>query len=210
VGVGGRRTGRVIRAYAAGSLAARFLVPGTIACVADPDQASAYGSDARSAAHREVDVNLHLTDEFIRSILSTERLDAAQVNAIVRMAYLAAEIDFTEDTAERATLVGLGEQLSRIAQVPVQSIAPISPLPIDDEERRARIREIGLDLTTRSARELAYVVAYLLAVSDVELAPVETRFLEDLQAALDIEDDRAAELAATAASAATPGVDQAT
>jgi hypothetical protein len=153
-------------------------------------------------------VKLRLPETFIQSILSTERLDAAQVRAIVRTAYLAAEIDFDEDVEERATLDSLGEQLSHIAQVRVEPIPTVSPLPLDDEERRARIVELAPELTTRSARELAYAVAYLLAVSDVELAPAETRFLDDLQDALGIADDRAAELAATIASAATPGADE--
>jgi hypothetical protein len=155
----------------------------------------------------EVYVKLRISEHFIRSILTTDTLDAAQVRAIVRTGYLAAEIDLDEDSDERATLDGIGEQLSSVAQLPVESIPLVSPLPLDDEDRRTRIKELAVDLTTRGARELAYVVAYLLAVADVELAPAETRFLADLQTALRIDDDRAADLVATAASAATPGVD---
>src|SRR5690606_19233716 len=83
-------------------------------------------------------------------------------------------------------------------------VAIVSPLPIDDEERFSVIRRLSAQLTSRGARELAYVMAYLLAAADVELAPVEARFLDDLQRALAISDERAADLVATTAEAATP------
>src|SRR5690606_36163290 len=59
-------------------------------------------------------------------------------------------------------------------------------------------------LMTRRSRELAYVYAYLLVVSDEQISRVEGRFLEDLQRELGISDERAAELAATSAEQVTP------
>jgi hypothetical protein len=81
----------------------------------------------------------------------------------------------------------------------------LSPLPIDAEERRAQIASLATQLATTSARELAYLVAYLLIVSDLELAPVETELLEGLQRALWIEGPRASELAAEVSELVTPG-----
>lgn len=150
-------------------------------------------------------MNVSLSTEFLREKFSSETLTREEVQAIARVAYLTAEIDFFEDDAERRTLDEIGDQLWSIAGLPREPIEPVSPLPIDDEERRWRIRELAAQLMTRRSRELAYVYAYLLVVSDVQLARVEGRFLDDLQRELGISDDRAAELAATSAEHVTPG-----
>jgi hypothetical protein len=181
--------------------------PGSSTQVVSPGLSIALTKPATRLSSR-FNVKLRISENFIRSLLATETLDATQVRAIVRTGYLAAEIDLDEDSDERATLDGIGEQLSRVANLPIEPIPLVSPLPLDDEDRRTRIRELAIELTTRGARELAYVVAYLLAVADVELAPAETRFLADLQTTLRIDDDRAADLVATAAMAATPGADE--
>lgn len=149
-------------------------------------------------------MNVSLSSEFLREKFSPETLEREEVQAIARVAYLTAEIDFREDDAERRTLNAIGDQLWGIAGLPREPIQPVSPLPLDDEERRWRIRELASHLTSRRSRELAYVYAYLLVVSDLQLARVEGRFLDDLQRELGISDERAAELAATSAEHVTP------
>ncbi len=153
-------------------------------------------------------MNLSLSSDFLRAKFSPDALTRREVQAISRVAYLTAEIDFLEDDAERRTLDEIGDQLWSISGLPREPIEPVSPLPIDDEERRWRIEELAGQLTSRRARELAYVYAYLLVVSDLQLARVEGRFLEDLQRALAIDDDRAAELAATSAEHVTPDISE--
>ncbi|HSN29781.1 MAG TPA: hypothetical protein VLT45_26015 [Kofleriaceae bacterium] len=74
----------------------------------------------------------------------------------------------------------------------------------DDLERLEKIREIGGQLSSQGTRELAYTLAYAVAVADLELAPAESEFLADLAVALGLSDDRAAELAALCAQAVTP------
>ena len=74
----------------------------------------------------------------------------------------------------------------------------------DDLERLEKIREIGAQLSTTGTRELAYMLAYVVSVSDLELAPAESEFLADLAVALGISDARADELASQCAQAVTP------
>lgn len=74
----------------------------------------------------------------------------------------------------------------------------------DDLERLEKIREIGAQLSTTGTRELAYMLAYTVSISDMDLAPAESEFLADLAVALGISDARADELAAVCAQAMTP------
>lgn len=145
-------------------------------------------------------------DSLIRSILGRDVLSAPQIRSILRTAYLAADIDFDERVEERALLDELASRLWQIAGLRPEPISPVSPLPLDDEERRAHIRVLAAGLTSRGARELAYALAYLLAAADIDLDRAEGRLLDDLQRALAIDDARAADLAAFAAEAVTPGV----
>ena len=75
----------------------------------------------------------------------------------------------------------------------------------DDLERLEQIREIGGELSTQGVRDLAYALAYVVAIADLELAPAESEFLADLAVALGVSDARADELAALCAQAITPG-----
>lgn len=149
-------------------------------------------------------MNVSLSTDFLRENFSPETLTRGEVQAIARVAYLTAEIDFFEDEDEQRTLNEIGDQLWSIAGLPREPIEPVSPLPIDEEERRWRIADLAGRLMTRRSRELAYVYAYLLVVSDEQISRVEGRFLEDLQRELGISDERAAELAATSAEQVTP------
>lgn len=74
----------------------------------------------------------------------------------------------------------------------------------DDLERLEKIREIGAQLSSQGTRELAYTLAYAVAIADLELAPAESEFLADLAVALGLSDARADELAAVCAQAVTP------
>jgi hypothetical protein len=152
-----------------------------------------------------------IPERLIQLILGHDALTAPQVRSIARIAYLAAEIDLDEDVDERAALDELVARLWRVAGLPPEPVEPVSPLPLprDDEERHARVRELTAPLVTRGARELAYAVAYVLVTADIELDRLEARLLDELQQALEIDDVRAADLAAFAAEAITPGIEQA-
>ncbi len=74
----------------------------------------------------------------------------------------------------------------------------------DDLERLEKIREIGAQLSSQGTRDLAYTLAYAVAIADLALEPAESEFLADLAVALGVSDDRAGELAALCAQAVTP------
>lgn len=155
-------------------------------------------------------MHLRISVDQLRAILGRETLSPAEVGAIARLAFLAAEIDFDEDTDELDALDELTTELYTMSELPVASGGEVSPLPIDDEERTAAIHELADVLESRGARELAYVISYLLAVSDLELAPIESRYLDELQHALSISDERAADLVSAVGEAVTPGMRETT
>ncbi len=138
-----------------------------------------------------------LDEDCLRRILPNAReLVVSDVEVIGQLAFLAAEIDFDEEPEEGPALDALNRSLWRIIGAEPQPVIPISPLPLpNDREQRARwIRELVPQLTSRDAREVAYVAAYLMAVADLQLAPVESELLDELQRALDIDDQRATDL----------------
>ena len=152
-------------------------------------------------------MSLRITTEDLRAIAGDVALSAAEVDAIARLAYLAAEIDFDEDPAEGRTLDGLYGVLGGLARGHARTSGAISPLPIDDEERLVWIGELAGELQSAAAAEIAFAVAYALVVTDLELAPIEGRLLDDVQQVLGISDERAAEIAALTAARGTPGVE---
>ena len=129
----------------------------------------------------------------------------AEVRAILQLAQLAAGIDLDDDDAERSLLGALTRRLCASAEIPVSSVPVLSPLPGDAEERNAQIGALASQLVTAPSRELAFVVAYLLIVSDLELAPLELELLEALRRALCIDGSRATDLLAEASELVTPG-----
>ena len=140
-----------------------------------------------------------IDDDFLRRILPTAtRPTVSDVEVIGQIAYLTALIDLDDDRDEGRMLGALARNLWHLLGAPPQPIIPISPLPIDREERAAWIRELVPQLTTPEARELAYVAAYLTVVIDLELAPVESELLEELERARGIGRQRATELAEAA------------
>ena len=132
-------------------------------------------------------------------------LGPGDARVIVAIATLAADGDLEEVPAEHALLALLGEQLCARAKISPATRLSLSPLPLDKAERALRIRELAGRLIDVRSRELAYVAAYLVVVADLELAPVESEFLDELQRMLELDHDRAAELAEAAAQFLTPG-----
>gem|GEM_PF-2524126 len=147
----------------------------------------------------------------MHSLLGPDRddqrgLGPSDARAIVAIATLAADIDRQHGNAEVALLAPLTAELCARADISPSTLLSTSPIPSDDAERNARIRELTCQLTDPRSRALAYAVAYLVAVADFELAPIESMFLDQLRRALDLDNDRAAELAESAAETLTPGI----
>jgi hypothetical protein len=129
-----------------------------------------------------------------------------ETRAILQIAQLAAGVDLDDDTAEHGLLGALMYRLCALAEIPISSVPVLSPLPIDAEERNALISSLANRVVTTGGRELAFTVAYLMIIADLELAPVETELLEGLRRALWIDRGRAAELLAEVSELVTPGV----
>lgn len=140
--------------------------------------------------------HVHLDDDCLRRVLPTATdLAASDVEVIGRIAFLTAGIDFHEEPEENWLLDALNKSLWHMIGEPAKPIVPVSPLPIDREERIRWLRELVPQLSTPHARELAYATAYLVVVIDRELAPVESALLIELQHALGITNERAEEIA---------------
>lgn len=145
-----------------------------------------------------------LQDEATR----TTPLTAEEATAIVQLGYLASGADLEDDSDEFALREQIGRHVCALAEIAYESVPRPSPLPLDEEERIAWLAKLGGELTTPGVSELAYVVVYLLMISDLELAPVESELLSDLQRVLAIGEDRAGELVAEAAAKVTPAAER--
>jgi hypothetical protein len=135
-------------------------------------------------------------------------LSAPDVRTILKLAFLAVEIDFDEAPDEMQALAITNRMLWELSghdQEPVPIVSPL-PVPEDHEGRRHRIRELARQLASTEARELAYSVANLLAVLDLALARVEDAMLDELARELHLSPERAAELVELTASVVTPGI----
>lgn len=128
-------------------------------------------------------------------------LAAEHAAPIVQLARLTADADDREDDDEA---VALGELVAHTCALAAITPPPEVDLPRDDLDRFERIGALATPLRGTPAAGLAYVVAHLLTISDLDIAPAENAFLERLREALGLDPERAGELAATAAELVTP------
>ena len=120
-----------------------------------------------------------------------------EIRTILKIAFLTAEIDLDEDPDELQLLRTACRMLFQLAGYPPEQLPIVSPLPLpeDPEARSACIHDLAQRLPIEGARELAFGIANLFVVEDLELAPIEQAFLEELRRELHIDPARAAELA---------------
>lgn len=129
----------------------------------------------------------------VEAVLPERRLDVTQATMILQIAQLAAGVDLDDDPAEQATLQAVAQQVFSIVGVKPDEVLPIPPLP-DEDARAVWLRAIAAQIKTRGARELAYALAFLVSVADLELTPLERTTLEEFQNALGLEHRRAMDL----------------
>jgi hypothetical protein len=127
-----------------------------------------------------------------------------EIRAVIQFVQLAASIDLDDDPGERRLVHVLMHRLCAWGGFAVDSVPPLSPVPTDDEERAARIAGLTPLLITHGARDLAFVLAYLVIIVDLELAPIESALLEQLQHELAIPNARAGDLIDAIARIVTP------
>jgi hypothetical protein len=122
-----------------------------------------------------------------------ETLDRAQALAIVEIAQLAAGAEPDEDPQEHTILQAAVQHICSLAGLELDEVMAIAQIP--DAARHARFDTLGRQLATPGTRELAYAVAFLVSVSDLELSPTESSDLEELQRVLHVDHRRATDLA---------------
>lgn len=152
-----------------------------------------------------IDLDARTFGRLITAVAPGEPPTPSEIRTILLIAQLAAEIDLDDDEAEVGLLASLTRQLCALGRIPRSSVPVLSQVPTDAEERHAQITALARQLGTQRACELAFVVAYLLVVVDLELAPVEADLLVDLRTAFGLPPERADALAGEIAELVTPG-----
>lgn len=132
-----------------------------------------------------------------------------ELRTLLQVVQLAAEVDLDEDPAEMTLLRSLTERLCTATGIALDRFPVLSPIPTDDEERTAQLAALVQRLPTTGTRDLAFALAYLMIVSDLELAPVENALLHQLRRALTIPPERASRLLDAVGRIVTPGTDEA-
>ena len=139
-------------------------------------------------------------------ILGDTALSSGEADAITQLAYLAEGAELKEDPEAVSLTERLVATVCELGTIPYDGVARPSPLPSpdDDEARVAWLARVVPQLRTTPGRELGYVVAYLVMIGDLQLAPVESVFLDELRRILGITEPRAADLVGDAATQLTP------
>jgi tellurite resistance protein len=127
------------------------------------------------------------------------KLSAEDAETVVALAQMSVDADGQEDADEIKMFFTLGKGVYELAGL---TDTPTPTFADDDDENR--ITTLAKSLATSEARELAYAVANLLTIVDVQIQPEENEFLEKLAEALGLSVDRAEELAAQLGEAITP------
>lgn len=129
----------------------------------------------------------------VETLLSGVKLESTEALTVVQIAQLAAGVKLDDDPPAQAILQAIAQQVCSLVGLKPGEIRPI-PLLADYAARAACLEAVAKQLRTRGARELAYALAFLVSVADLELAPVETTALEAFQRALGLDHRRATDL----------------
>lgn len=117
-------------------------------------------------------------------------LDREDAEAIIELAQLVVDIDGGEGSDEIQLFFAVGKLLFEIAEV---TDAPV-PTFASHEDDEDRLFELATQLKSTEARELAFVVARVLAEADLEIVAAEETFIQRLRSLLSISKERAEEL----------------
>jgi uncharacterized tellurite resistance protein B-like protein len=120
-------------------------------------------------------------------ILPLEREDA---ETIIELAQLVVDIDGNEGNDEIQLFFAVGKLLFELAEV---KDAPVPTFASHDDDED-RLFELATQLKSTEARELAFVVARVLAEADLEIVAAEETFIQRLRGLLSISKERAEEL----------------
>jgi hypothetical protein len=135
--------------------------------------------------------------KLVETIYETEFRDNALLTpevakAIVGIGRLAIDSDRREDPDELATYESLARQVCALAGIGSDEVVNEEAKEWrGDDDRAARMKVRAAQLVTRRARELAYSVAYIITIADLDIARSESEFLDSLLVEFDIDDERA-------------------
>ncbi len=126
-----------------------------------------------------------------------DSLSPEDAATIVGIARLAVDADSTEDDDELVSYDVVATELCEMGGLDVKAIELRESLKHRGPDDRAqRMLSYSAALSTTGSKELAYACANLLTIADLAIQPVESEFLGELQAALDLDDTREAAVAA--------------
>jgi hypothetical protein len=127
------------------------------------------------------------------AILAGKTLERDEARAILEISRHAVDADSAERADEVAALYAIAQRVASDLDIEPRDLSQTQPLR-DPMARRAWFRALATRLRSQPARELAFTMAFLILVSDLELTAVEHENLEDLQRALGVGDRRASDL----------------
>ena len=130
------------------------------------------------------------------------KLTAPEAELVVAIAQLAVAADRVEDPDECALFDQLAGHIYQHANV---ATTPPTLGPVEDPERRLdHLRSHATQLQGKASAALAYSVAYILAISDLDLSPDEGEMLEVLREALGLDEEKAEDLLPVVSELITP------
>ena len=129
-------------------------------------------------------------------------LSAGEAELIIAIAQLAVAADRVDDRDERELFQTLAGHVYEHAKMST-SAPELNPID-DDDARMDHLRSHAAQLVGKPSAALAFALAYVLAIADLELAPEESEMLDALREALGLSDERAQDLSVAVAEAITP------
>ncbi len=129
----------------------------------------------------------------VDTILDSEELNRNEAAIVLQIAQLAAGSDDVERPDEHTMLQAIAQRVSNLVGIEPEEISAIPPIA-DDDARLAWFESLAAELHTRAARELAFALAFLVTIADLEMVAAEHANLEELQHAIGVDDRRATDL----------------
>ena len=130
------------------------------------------------------------------------KLTPADAELVVAIAQLAVAADRVDDPDEQALFQQLAGHIYEHANV---KTTPPTLGPVEDAEARIdHLRTHAAQLQGKASAALAYSVAYILAISDMDLDPEEGELLDILRDALGLDEEKADDLLPIVSELITP------
>lgn len=129
-------------------------------------------------------------------------LSKDDATAVLEIAQLAVDVDHHEDPDELELFNSVSREICALAKLATMPKIPTTPW--ENDEAKQQLRAYGAKLKGKPAGALAYVLAYLLTVADLQLDEAESELADDLRVAIGLDEARADELIAAVSQIVTP------